>query len=128
MPLTRAHGWALDTLYRHGYRYSASAWPGEEAAMASYQPRYPHGADGILDLPAAHWHFGPLQLNLGAALTLPLCPYPVARLLLRQINAQAAQPAVVRLDWHGPRMRSRLRALSEDFRWARIDHLFPVTP
>ncbi|MFC0134192.1 polysaccharide deacetylase family protein [Massilia eurypsychrophila] len=139
--------WIFDTLFRSGYRYSSSidpAWP-QRLPSAARTPRFaffPSGASGILELPVATIRL--LGRNLGAGGdAFGRLPYAVTRAMLRSINQAERHPVVFHfepalldaapprriLQYAGPgRIERRLLLLSADFRWDRIDNIFPVLP
>ncbi len=147
--------WIFDTLFRSGYRYSSSINPAlcHRLPPAYATPRFaffPAGASGILELPVATIRL--LGRNLGAGGdALRLLPYAVMRAMLRSINRAEHHPGVFHfepalldaapasvppaawparaLQYAGPRrIERRLSLLSADFRWDRIDNIFPVLP
>jgi polysaccharide deacetylase family protein (PEP-CTERM system associated) len=139
--------WIFETLFRSGYRYSSSidpAWP-QRLPSAARTPRFaffPSGASGILELPVATIRL--LGRNLGAGGdAFGRLPYAVTRAMLRSINQAERHPVVFHfepalldaapprriLQYAGPgRIERRLLLLSADFRWDRIDNIFPVLP
>lgn len=144
------HRWALDTLYHAGYRYSSSSYP----VLREGAPRFacfPAGPSGILELPLATARLFGYNLAAGGGGSFRLLPYPLSRALLRRVNRAEHQPAVFgfslwEVDGGQPRLtglgtvkslrhyanlgrsEARLLALTRDFRWGRIDEVFPVLP
>jgi polysaccharide deacetylase family protein (PEP-CTERM system associated) len=147
--------WIFDTLFRNGYRYSSSIDPAWSHWLpcAARTPRFaffPSGASGILELPVATIRL--LGRNVGASgEAFRLLPYAVTRAMLRSIHQPGRHPGVFHfepalldtvaprvppptwprrvLQYAGPgRIERRLLRLSADFRWERIDNLFPVLP
>jgi polysaccharide deacetylase family protein (PEP-CTERM system associated) len=147
--------WIFDTLFRCGYRYSSSVYPVTGAPSHSARtPRFaffPSGASGLLELPVSTLCVGGRNLPAGGGDSFRVLPYVVARALLRRINLRERQPCIFHfrpseLDPDQPRppglglhleyphyvnlerMQQRLHRLSRDFRWDRIDNIFPVLP
>lgn len=144
------HRWALDTLYHAGYRYSSSSYP----VLREGAPRFacfPAGPSGILELPLSTARLLGYNLPAGGGNSFRLLPYPLSRALLRRVNRAEHQPAVFafslwELDRGQPRLpglgagktlrhyanlgrsEARLLALTREFRWGRIDEVFPVLP
>ena len=147
------HRWALDTLYHSGYRYSSSSypllrrWPADAPRFASF----PAGPSGILELPLSTVRLFGYNLPAGGGSGFRLLPYALSRALLRHVNRAEGQPAVFgfkawELDPGQPRLpgmplarrlghyanlgrtEARLLALAGEFRWGRIDDVFPVLP
>lgn len=144
------HRWALDTLYHAGYRYSSSSYP-ELHAGAPRFACFPAGPSGILELPLATARMLGYNLPAGGGSSFRLLPYRLSRALLRRVNRSEHQPIVFgfslwELDVGHPRLpglgaaqalrhyanlarsEARLLALTREFRWGRIDEVFPVLP
>jgi polysaccharide deacetylase family protein (PEP-CTERM system associated) len=148
--------WIFDTLFRHGYRYSSSinpAWS-NRPRQALRTPRFacfPSGESGILELPISSVRVLGHNLPAGGGNSFQLLPYALSRALLRRINLverhpcvfyfqpsmlDLAQPRPPQMAWGTgvrhytglARMERRLGLLSRDFRWDRIDNIFPVLP
>lgn len=147
------HRWALDTLYHTGYRYSSSSYPllRRQPADAPRFACFPAGPSGILELPRSTARVLGYNLAAGGGSGFRLLPYRLSRALLRRVNRADGQPAVFgfsawELDAGQPRIpglplaahlhhyinlgrtEARLLALTRDFRWGRIDDVFPVLP
>lgn len=147
------HRWALDTLYHSGYRYSSSSYPLLRRRPAA-TPRFacfPAGPSGILELPLSTTRMFGLNLPAGGGSAFRLLPYTLSRALLQRVNHAEGQPAVFafsawELDAGQPRIggmpllsrfahyanlrhsEARLLALTGEFRWGRVDDVFPVLP
>jgi polysaccharide deacetylase family protein (PEP-CTERM system associated) len=135
--------WVFDTLLRYGYRYSSSLYPRWNGPHApGGAPRFaffPAGASGILELPVSTVRLLGRNLAAGGGDGFRLLPYLVARTLLRRINLVEGQSCIFflatsqlaqaqrRPAWLAP-LEQRLFRLSVDFRWDRIDNIFPVLP
>jgi polysaccharide deacetylase family protein (PEP-CTERM system associated) len=147
--------WIFDTLFRCGYRYSSSIYPAWISTQQSARtPRFaffPSGESGILELPLSTLRLAGRNLPAGGGDSFRLLPYGVSRALLRRINLVERQPCIFyfrpsELDPAQPRppqlglpqrlrhytslgrIEARLRRLSRDFHWDRIDNIFPVLP
>ena len=147
--------WIFDTLFRCGYRYSSSIDPVTGAPSHSARtPRFaffPSGAACLLELPVSTLCVAGRNLPAGGGDSFRVLPYFVSRALLRRINLRERQPCIFHfrlseLDPDQPRppglglhvayphyanlahMQQRLCWLSRDFRWDRIDNIFPVLP
>ncbi|MDP3672089.1 MAG: XrtA system polysaccharide deacetylase [Telluria sp.] len=147
--------WAFDTLFHSGYRYSSSVYPiAHDHYGAPDSPRfafYPVSRSGILELPVSTVRLFGRNLPAGGGGYFRLYPYGVSRWFLRRINHLERQAGIFyfhpwELDPGQPRQRDipmktrfrhylnldrtepRLLALTRDFRWDRIDNIFPVQP
>lgn len=147
------HRWALDTLYHSGYRYSSSSYPLLRRRPAG-TPRFacfPAGPSGILELPLSTARVLGCNLPAGGGSAFRLLPFALSRALLRRVNQAEGQPAVFgfcawEVDPGQPRIagmplaarlghyanlgrtEARLLALAGQFRWGRIDEVFPLLP
>ena len=143
--------WALDCLLNAGYRYSSSIYPVRHDHYG--MPEAPRFAfrfeeDGILEVPVTTCRVLRRQIPWGGGGFFRLYPYALSRWAIRRVNCVDRQPAIFyfhpweidpgqpRISGVGPkarfrhylnlsRMESRLRRLLEDFRWDRVDHVFP---
>lgn len=147
--------WIFDTLFRCGYRYSSSMYPVTGAPSHSERtPRFgffPSGASGLLELPVSTFRLAGRTLPAGGGDSFRVLPYVVTRALLRRIILRERAPCIfhfrpAELDPDQPRpaglglhleyphyanlahMQQRLHRLTRDFRWDRIDNIFPVLP
>ncbi|MES2537649.1 MAG: XrtA system polysaccharide deacetylase [Pseudomonadota bacterium] len=143
--------WALDSLLKAGYRYSSSIYPIQHDHYGMPDaPRfafYPNGKDGLLEVPITTVRLMQRNLPAGGGGYFRLLPYSVSRWLMRRVNDQDAQPAIFyfhpwELDPGQPRqqnigmktrfrhyvnldrMESRIKALTHDFQWDRMDRIF----
>lgn len=147
----RANLWAFDALLQSGYRYSSSIYPiahdhygMPEASRFAFRP---HGADGLLEVPISTVRILKRNFPAGGGGYFRLFPYRLSRHLIEHVNRVERQASVFyfhpwELDPDQPRpaglglktrfrhylnldrMESRLRALSGDFAWGRMDHIF----
>jgi polysaccharide deacetylase family protein (PEP-CTERM system associated) len=143
--------WALDVLLKAGYRYSSSIYPikHDHYGMPN-APRfsfYPNGSDGLLELPITTLRFMQRNFPVGGGGFFRLFPYPLSRWLLQQVNTQDQQAGIFyfhpwELDPGQPRQQhiglktrfrhyvnlsrteNRLKALTRDFQWDRMDRIF----
>jgi polysaccharide deacetylase family protein (PEP-CTERM system associated) len=146
-----ANLWALDILQEAGYRYSSSIYPivHDHYGMPD-APRfafYPNGTDGLLEVPITTVRMMERNLPAGGGGYFRLLPYALSRRLMRRVNREDGQPAIFyfhpweidpgqpRIDGVGAktrfrhyvnlqRMEGRIRALTRDFQWDRMDRIF----
>nr|WP_315219548.1 XrtA system polysaccharide deacetylase [uncultured Duganella sp.] len=146
-----ANLWALDALQQAGYRYSSSIYPivHDHYGMPD-APRfafYPNGEQGLLEVPITTVRLMKRNLPAGGGGYFRLMPYAMSRWMMRQVNQQDRQPAIFYfhpweldpgqprqqgLEWKTrfrhyvnlDRMDGRIRALTRDFAWDRMDRLF----
>jgi len=146
-----ANLWALDALQQAGYRYSSSIYPivHDHYGMPD-APRfafYPNGDQGLLEVPITTVRMMKRNLPAGGGGYFRLMPYAMSRWMMRQVNRQDGQPAIFYfhpweldpgqprqpgLEWKTrfrhyvnlDRMDGRIRALTRDFAWDRMDRLF----
>jgi polysaccharide deacetylase family protein (PEP-CTERM system associated) len=142
--------WALDALQEAGYRYSSSIYPiAHDHYGMPDAPRFafhPNGAGGLLEVPITTVRIGQRNLPAGGGGYFRLLPYALSRGLMRRVNRQDGQPAIFychpwELDPGQPRlqgvglktrfrhyvnlhrMEARVRALTRDFAWDRMDRI-----
>ncbi|WP_420474456.1 XrtA system polysaccharide deacetylase [Noviherbaspirillum sp. ST9] len=143
--------WALDVLHSEGYRYSSSIYPVRHDHYGMPDaPRfafYPKSEDGLLELPITTVRLMNRNLPAGGGGYFRFFPYALSRWLMQQVNERDGQPAIFyfhpwEIDTGQPRqqnigmktrfrhyvnlhrMESRLQALTRDFKWGRMDHIF----
>lgn len=143
--------WALDVLHSEGYRYSSSIYPVKHDHYGMPDaPRfafYPGSNDGLLELPITTVRLMNRNLPAGGGGYFRFFPYALSRWLMQQVNERDGQPAIFyfhpwEIDTGQPRqknidmktrfrhyvnlhsMESRLQALTRDFQWGRMDHIF----
>jgi len=143
--------WALDTLRNAGYRYSSSIYPirHDHYGMPD-APRfafYPNGEDGLLEVPITTVRVMDRNLPAGGGGYFRFFPYAVSRWFLNRVNRDDRQAGIFyfhpwEIDPGQPRqqgvglktkfrhyinldrMETRLRALTRDFEWDRMDRIF----
>ena len=143
--------WALDVLHDAGYRYSSSIYPilHDHYGMPD-APRfafYPNGTDGLLEVPITTVQFGRRKRPAGGGGYFRLLPYALSRWMMRRVNQVDRQSAIFyfhpwELDPGQPRppgasaktrfrhyvnldrMEGRIKLLTRDFAWDRMDRIF----
>jgi len=143
--------WALDALQEAGYRYSSSIYPiAHDHYGMPDAPRFafrPNGEQGLLEVPITTVRIGQRNLPAGGGGYFRLLPYALSRGMMRRVNREDGQPAIFychpwELDPGQPRpaglglktrfrhyvnlhrMEPRIRALTRDFAWDRMDRIF----
>ena len=147
--------WALASLQEAGYRYSSSIYPiAHDHYGMPDAPRfafYPNGTDGLLEVPITTVRLMNRNLPAGGGGYFRLLPYALSRTMMRRVNRRDAQPAIFyfhpwEIDPGQPRpegiamksrfrhyvnlgrMERRIRALTRDFAWDRMDRIFLGRP
>ncbi len=142
--------WAHEVLAEEGYAYSSSVapvvhdhygWP--ESPRFAWKPV--QGA-GLVELPVTTAKFHGRTLAAGGGGFFRLLPYAFSRWAIRQVNDEAQRPAIIyfhpwEIDSGQPRvagaplksrvrhysrlsaMAGKLRRLTSDFEWTRVDAL-----
>jgi len=143
--------WALDVLQEAGYRYSSSIYPiAHDHYGMPDAPRFafhPNGSEGLLEVPITTVRVGQRNLPAGGGGYFRLLPYALSRRMMRRVNREDGQPAIFyfhpwELDPGQPRpagiglktrfrhyvnlgrMDARIRSLTRDFAWDRMDRIF----
>jgi polysaccharide deacetylase family protein (PEP-CTERM system associated) len=143
--------WALESLHEAGYRYSSSIYPiAHDHYGMPDAPRfafYPHGPDGLLEVPITTVNMLGRNLPAGGGGYFRLLPYALSRWMMQKVNREDRQPALFyfhpwEVDPGQPRpegldaksrfrhyvnierMEGRLEQLSRDFAWDRMDRIF----
>jgi polysaccharide deacetylase family protein (PEP-CTERM system associated) len=143
--------WALDVLFEAGYRYSSSIYPIQHDHYGMPDaPRfafYPNGENGLLELPLTTVRLMNRNLPAGGGGYFRFFPYAMSRWLMQRVNSHDQQSAIFyfhpwEIDPGQPRqknvglktrfrhyvnldrMESRLKALTHDFAWDRMDKIF----
>lgn len=143
--------WALDVLLGAGYKYSSSIYPiAHDHYGMPNAPRfafYPNGRDGLLELPITTIRLMKRNFPAGGGGFFRLFPYQLSRWLLQRVNQQDKQSGIFyfhpwELDPEQPRQKNiglktyfrhyvnlartenRLKALTKDFHWDRMDRIF----
>ena len=146
-----ANLWALDELQAAGYRYSSSIYPIRHDHYGMPEaPRFaffPNGVGGLLEVPITTVRLMRRNLPAGGGGYFRLLPYSVSRRMMRAVNYGDGQSVIFyfhpwELDPGQPRQRhigwrtrfrhyvnlarteSRIRALTRDFSWDRMDRIF----
>ena len=146
-----ANLWALDALLAAGYRYSSSIYPiAHDHYGMPDAPRfafYPNGADGLLEVPITTVRMGARNLPAGGGGYFRLLPYALSRWMMRKVNDDDRESAIFyfhpwEIDPGQPRpqgvglksrfrhyvnldrMEGRIKALTRDFAWDRMDRIF----
>ncbi|WP_229426986.1 XrtA system polysaccharide deacetylase [Massilia atriviolacea] len=146
-----ANLWALDVLHEAGYRYSSSIYPiAHDHYGMPDAPRFaffPNGPDGLLEVPITTAMLGRRKLPAGGGGYFRLLPYSLSRWMMRRVNSEDGQPAIFyfhpwELDPGQPRpggaslktrfrhyvnlqrMEGRIKLLTRDFAWDRMDRIF----
>ena len=143
--------WAWTVLEEEGYRYSSSIYPVKRDNYANPNaPRgvyRPAGTRELIEIPIATVRIGAKNYPAGGGGYFRFLPYWASRAAIARINAQDHAPAVFYLhpwevDPGQPRAEGisaksrfrhylnlaktgeRLRRLTRDFRWGRMDQIF----
>ncbi len=143
--------WTLDALLENGYRYSSSIYPIKHDHYGMPEaPRfafYPNGKDGLLEVPITTVRLMNRNLPAGGGGYFRLLPYAASRWLMQRVNRDDRQSAIFyfhpwEIDPGQPRqpdigfktrfrhyvnltrMENRIRALTRDFEWDRMDRIF----
>ncbi|PTN11415.1 XrtA system polysaccharide deacetylase [Nitrosomonas aestuarii] len=145
--------WALDRLAEAGYLYSSSIYPVQHDHYGMPDaPRfanYPRGEDGILELPVTTVRLWGRNLPAGGGGYFRFWPYSVSKWFINRLNTVESRAAIFyfhpwEIDDKQPRqigigyktrfrhylnlhrMEERLRTLTHDFKWDRMDKIFLV--
>jgi polysaccharide deacetylase family protein (PEP-CTERM system associated) len=143
--------WALDLLEEAGYRYSSSIYPIQHDHYGMPNaPRfafYPKNNGGLLELPVTTVRLFKKNIPAGGGGYFRLWPYTFSHWLLQRINHLEKQSAIFyfhpwEIDYEQPRqqginaktrfrhyfnlrhMEKRVKALTRDFSWDRMDRIF----
>jgi len=142
--------WAFETIREAGYSYSSSVYP---VAHDHYgmpdAPRFPYRAGDLLEIPITTVTMLGRNLPAGGGGYFRLLPYAVSRWTIDRFMRVEKAPAVFYMHpWEidpaqprvpGPGLKTRFRhyvnlrrteprlsRLLRDFRWDRMDRVFPV--
>ncbi len=142
--------WAHAILAEEGYVYSSSVAPIRHDHYGwPESPRFawrPVAGQDLLELPVTTAEFGGKRLAAGGGGFFRLLPYGFSRWAIRQVNGREKQPAIIyfhpwEIDPGQPRvagaplrsrlrhysnlsvMADKLRRLTADFSWTRVDAL-----
>ncbi len=143
--------WALDLLEEAGYRYSSSIYPIQHDHYGMPDaPRfafYPKNNGGLLELPVTTVCLFKRNIPAGGGGYFRLWPYTFSHWLLQRINQLEKHSAIFyfhpwEIDYEQPRqqgidaktkfrhyfnlrhMEGRIKALTRDFSWDRMDRIF----
>jgi polysaccharide deacetylase family protein (PEP-CTERM system associated) len=147
--------WALDTLLNAGYQYSSSIYPIQHDHYGMPDaPRfafYPNGPEGLLEVPVTTVRLMNKNLPAGGGGYFRFFPYQVSRWMLNRVNRVDHQAGIFyfhpwEIDPGQPRqenigmktrfrhylnldrMESRIKSLTDDFAWGRMDQIFLGKP
>ena len=150
-----ANLWALDALREAGYRYSSSIYPiSHDHYGMPDAPRfafYPAGPDGLLEVPITTARLMQRNLPAGGGGYFRLLPYALSRWMMERVNKVDRESAIFyfhpwEMDPGQPRpnglsakarfrhyinigrMEQRVRQLTRDFAWDRMDRIFLNKP
>jgi polysaccharide deacetylase family protein (PEP-CTERM system associated) len=150
-----ANLWALDALLEAGYRYSSSIYPiSHDHYGMPAAPRfafYPNGPDGLLEVPITTVRLMQRNLPAGGGGYFRLLPYALSRWMMERVNKVDNESAIFyfhpwEMDPGQPRpdglsakarfrhyinisqMEDRIRQLTRDFAWDRMDRIFLNKP
>ncbi|WHO37605.1 DUF3473 domain-containing protein [Sphingobium sp. AP49] len=142
--------WAHPILAEEGYAYSSSVAPIRHDHYGwPDSPRFawkPVAGSDLLELPVTTAKLGQRTLAAGGGGFFRLLPYGFSRWAIRQVNGEAQRPAIIyfhpwEIDPDQPRvagaplrsrvrhysnlsvMAAKLRRLTQDFAWTRVDAL-----
>lgn len=145
--------WAWRVLEEEGFTYSSSVYPVARDLYgvpdAPRGPYRPEGAQHLIEIPISTVRLFRRNLPCGGGGYFRLLPYELSRAAIGRINAGEQRPAVFyihpwEVDPEQPRARGaplksrlrhymnlsrtagRLERLLADFRWDRIDRVFPA--
>ncbi len=149
------HGnpWALDVILRAGYQYSSSIYPVKHDHYGMPDaPRFPYESrPGLMEIPVTTSRMFGNNLPAGGGGYFRFLPYAASRWLIARVNRIDRRPAMFyfhpwEVDPEQPRVSGanakarfrhyvnlhrtvpRLRRLLTDFRWDRVDRVFPTRP
>ena len=148
--IDRRNPWAHEVLAEEGYAYSSSVAPVRHDHYGWPEtPRFawkPVRGSPLVELPVTTAKFAGRTLAAGGGGFFRLLPYGFSRWAIRQVNRQAGRPAIIyfhpwEIDPDQPRvdgaplrsrlrhysnlsvMAAKLRRLTRDFSWTRVDAL-----
>ena len=149
--IVRRNWWAFEALAEAGYHYSSSVYPIHHDLYgvpdAPLEPFRPDNAD-ILEIPVSVVEVAGRRLPAGGGGFFRLYPYAFSRWAIHRVNragrrlvfyfhpweidpdqprmAGASRRSRLRHYLNLKRMRPRLVRLLRDFRWDRMDRVFPI--
>jgi polysaccharide deacetylase family protein (PEP-CTERM system associated) len=141
--------WAFDCILQAGYRYSSSVYPVKHDHYGMPDaPRFPYySREGLLEIPITTARTLGRNLPAGGGGYFRFFPYTLSRQVIRKVNRDDRKPAIFymhpwEVDPDQPRVagvnlktrfrhyinlartEARLRRLTRDFRWDRVDRAF----
>jgi len=143
--------WALDCLEEAGYRYSSSIYPVQHDHYGMPNaPRfafYPGKNNGLLEVPVTTVRLYGRNYPAGGGGYFRFWPYVISKWFLQRLNRVEQRPAIFyfhpwEIDVAQPRqtgisaktrfrhylnlhrMEGRIKALTHDFKWGRMDNIF----
>lgn len=141
--------WAFDCILEAGYRYSSSVYPVHHDHYGMPDaPRFPYSSrEGLIEIPITTVHRFGRNFPAGGGGYFRFLPYSLSSLAIRTVNKEDRRPAIFYLhpwevDPDQPRVpgtplktrfrhyinltrtESRLRQLTRDFSWGRVDKAF----
>ena len=152
--VTRRNLWALNALEEAGYRYSSSTHPiPHDLYGISGQPRfafYPFEDSKFIEIPVTTMRLLGRNWPAGGGGYFRLLPYALSRRNLQAVMKTDKQPCMFyfhpwEIDPGQPRIRgasfktrvrhylnldrtfSRLTSLLKDFKWSRVDRVYPIS-
>lgn len=151
--ITRKNLWALNALEEAGYQYSSSTFPiHHDLYGIPEQPRfafYPFEDSNFIEIPVTTMRRWGINWPSGGGGYFRLLPYALSKRNLRSVVEKERQPCTFyfhpwEIDPEQPRIKGtslktqfrhylnlertydRLTRLLRDFRWTRIDRIYPV--
>ncbi|TFV95050.1 DUF3473 domain-containing protein [Oxalobacteraceae bacterium OM1] len=154
--ISTANPWAFDCISRAGYDYSSSVYPVQHDHYGiADAPRFPYRPhQGLVEIPITTVRTLGQNLPAGGGGYFRLMPYALTKLAIDTVNREDRKPAIFyfhpwEIDPRQPRIpgtslktrfrhyvnlsrtEARLRKLTRDFRWSRVDrafsHFLPAT-
>ena len=148
--INKSNLWAFEMLERAGYRYSSSLYPTRYIPEAPQFAFYPGQGSRFIEIPVSSVRRFGLNLPCGGGGYFRLLPYWLSAQSIRSVATQENRPCIFyfhpwEIDAEQPRianasLKSRLRhytnikkmpvrlgRLLREFRWKRLDHIYPVT-
>lgn len=143
--------WAFDVLKEAGYAYSSSVYPVQHDHYGMPDaPRFPYAVrEGLIEIPITTVRALGRNLPAGGGGYFRFAPYGVSRWAIDRFNRDERAPAIFYMHpWEidpqqprvaGPGLKTRFRhyvnlhrtedrlaRLLGDFRWGRMDQVFPI--
>jgi polysaccharide deacetylase family protein (PEP-CTERM system associated) len=141
--------WAFDSIREAGYTYSSSVYPVQHDHYGMPDaPRFPYKSrEGLVEIPITTARAFGRNLPAGGGGYFRFAPYALSRWAIREVNEKEGRPAIFYLhpwevDPEQPRVRAvglktrfrhylnldrmegRMKRLTTDFRWDRVDRAF----